>query len=155
VFEPDPTIAFVPASRQQVVALVESLNQPQISIPGKPPQSVQAHLCGLRNANGSLSLFVSLHLPLSAENVVYVQEPRELPLEAYRGAEADGLHFLESMGFMLDNLNFQNLGAEQQDAILKRVPLFSPTRSPPARVPDAAAARAARAAALARLLVSF
>jgi len=153
VFQPDPTIAFVPAARQQVVALIESLNQPQISIPGKPPQSVQAHLCGLRNPNGSLSLFVSLYLPQSAENVVYVQEPREFPLEAYRSVEADGLHFLESMGFMLDNLNFRNLGAEQQDAILKRVPLFSPPRPPAAGpAPDSAAARAA---ALARLLVSF
>jgi hypothetical protein len=152
VFQPDPTIAFVPAAREQVVALIESLNQPQISIPGKPPQAVQGHLCGLRNANGTFSIFVSLYLPQSAENVVYVQEPREFPIEAYRGKEAEGLHFLESMGFMLDNLNFRNLGAEQQDGLLARVPLFSPPR---ASAPAHADAAAARAAAVARLLASF
>jgi hypothetical protein len=34
--------------------------------------------------------------------------------------------FLESMGFMLDNLNFRSIGTEQQEAALKRIPLFSP-----------------------------
>jgi hypothetical protein len=135
------------------VALVESINQPQISIPSKPPQSVTGHLCGLRNPDGSLSLYVSLWLPQSGENVVYVHEPRELPLEAYREAEAEGLQFLESMGFMLDNLNFRNLGPEQQQRTLDRVPLFSRPR--PSRAEGATRERARSPEALARLLASF
>ena len=76
MFEPDPSIAYIPASREQVVALVESINQPQVSIPGKEPQSVQGFLCGLRNEDGNFSIFVSLFLPRSGENVVYVSERR-------------------------------------------------------------------------------
>jgi len=129
VFEPDPSIRFIPATRDQVVALVESINQPQVSIPGKEPQAVQGFLCGLRNPTGTFSIFVSLFLPKTGENVVYVSDRRELEMEEYRRVEIEGLHFLESMGFMLDNLNFRNLAHAQQVETLKRVPLFQEPRA--------------------------
>ena len=132
MFEPDPGIRFIPATREQLIALVESINQPQISIPGKAPQAVQGYLCGLRNPNGSFSIFVALFLPKSGENVVYTHPRRELSLEEYREVEIEGLHFLESLGFMLDNLNFRNLGAAQQGETLKRVPVFHPPGGAPA-----------------------
>lgn len=131
MFEPDPSIRFIPATRDQVVALVESINQPQVSIPGKEPQAVQGFLCGLRNPTGTFSIFVSLFLPKTGENVVYVSDRRELEMEEYRRVEIEGLHFLESMGFMLDNLNFRNLAHAQQVETLKRVPLFQEPRAVP------------------------
>jgi len=152
VFEPDPSIAYIPASREQVVALVESINQPQVSIPGKEPQSVQGFLCGLRNEDGRFSIFVSLFLPRSGENVVYVSERREVGMEEYRDVEIEGLHFLESMGFMLDNLNFRNLAPAQQIETLKRVPLFQVPR--PAATAASEASEARSAARIARLLAS-
>jgi hypothetical protein len=120
VFEPDPTILFIPATREQVVALVESINQPQVSIPGKEPQVVQGFLCGIRNENGTFSIYVSLYLARTRENVVYASDKREVGMEEYRDVEVEGLHFLESMGFMLDNLNFRNLAHAQQVETLKR-----------------------------------
>lgn len=156
-FKPEPSITWISAGREQVVAVVESINQPQVSVPGKPSQQVFGHLCGVRNANGSFSIFVALHLPTTGENVVYVHDRRQLTVEEYRDVEVEGLHFLESMGFMLDNLNFRNLSPEVQEATLKRIPLFSQPR-PPAEAPSgAAAARPAGsdAARVARLLSSF
>lgn len=155
MFQPDPSIRFIPASREQVVALVESINQSQVSIPGKSPQAVQGFLCGLRNPSGTFSIFVALHLPRTGENVVYLHPRRELDLDEYREVEIEGLHFLESMGFMLDNLNFRNLAQAQQVETLKRIPLFHPPRPPSA----AAATPEGRdprgdAARLARLLAS-
>lgn len=157
MFRPDPTIAFVAAVREQVVALIESINQAQISIPGKQPQAAQGHLCGLRNPNGSFSAFVGLYLPESAENVVYAREPREFPREQYLEAEAEGVHFLESMGFMLDNLNFRSLAVEVQESTLKRVPLFSSQKKPVARAgaPEPNGSSAQRQGALARFLAGF
>jgi hypothetical protein len=152
VFRPDPSISHVPATREQVVAVIESINQPQISIPTKAPQSVQAHLVGLRNPNGSFSIYVGLHLRQSAENVIYVHERRELPVEAYPEVEMEGLQFLESMGFMLDNTNIRNLAPEAQDQILSRVALFTRPRAAP---PAVAVARPSPAQSLARLLAGF
>jgi hypothetical protein len=153
VFKPEPSIAWIPALREQIVAVVESINQPQVSIPGKQPQQVSGHLVGVRNGNGTLSVYVGLHLPRTAENVVYVHHRAQLTAEQSRDAEAEGLQFLESMGFMLDNLNFGNLSPEVQDAAVKRVPLLS---DPRARGETAAPARAgSERARLARLLASF
>ena len=157
MFQPDPSLPFVRATREQVVALVESINQPQVSIPGKTSQAVQGYLCGLRNPNGTFSILVSLFLPKTGENVVYLHDRRQVSLEEYREVEIEGLQFLESMGFMLDNLNFRNLAPAAQESTLKRVPVFSPPRPPPARAQAAPEARAAASgpARLARFLASF
>jgi hypothetical protein len=85
--------------------------------------------------------------------------------------ELEGLQFMESMGFMLDNLNFRNLPADAQEKTLRRIPLFFPGAGPaPAAPPPAPAAPAAHpaeasapasappaddAARIARLLASF
>ncbi len=155
-FKPDPSIAWVQASREQVVAVVESINQPQVSIPGKSPQQVSGHLCGVRNANGSISIFVALHLAKTGENVVYVHDKRQLTVEEYRDVEIEGLQFLESMGFMLDNVNFRNLSPEVQAETLKRVPLFSPPRPSSAKVAEGdSRSTASGDTRVARLLASF
>jgi hypothetical protein len=156
VFKPEPSITWVPAAREQVVAVVESINQPQVSIPGKASQQVFGHLVGIRNANATFSIYVALFLPKTGENVVYVHDRRQLTVEEYRDVEIEGLHFLESMGFMLDNLNFRNLGADVQDQTLRRIPLFSEPRPPG----EAAAAPPGKPggsepARVARLLASF
>ncbi len=154
MFTPDPSILFVSATREQVVALIEGINQPQVSIPGKPPQGVSGHLCGLRNADGTFSIYVALHLPKTGENVVYLHPRRQVAADEYRQVQDEGLHFLESMGFMLDNLNYRDMAPALQEATLRRVPLFSPPRPAAASssVVDGAAAEAAR---VARLLASF
>jgi hypothetical protein len=154
VFEPEPAITWIPAVREQVVAIVESINQPQVSIPGKASQQVFGHLVGIRNGNGTFSIYVGLFLPKTAENVVYVHDRRQLGVDDYREVEIEGLHFLESMGFMLDNLNFRNLSPEMQDQTLKRIALFSRPRPPGEAAPGAKPA-AGDPARLARLLASF
>jgi hypothetical protein len=156
MFSPDPSIAYLPATRDQVVALIESINQPQVSIPGKSPQTVQGYLCGVRNANGSFSIVAALYLSKTGENVVYVHDQRQVGVEAYREVEIEGLHFLESMGFMLDNLNFRNMSPDLQEATLRRVPLFS--EHPPvmaSATPAPARSTQEDQARLARLLASF
>jgi hypothetical protein len=152
VFRHDPALTHLTATREQVVAVVESINQPQISIPGKAPQLAQAHLVGLRNANGTFSVVVGLFLPHGGENVVYLPERREVALEGYGEAELEGLHFLESMGFMLDNVHFGRLAPEAQEQVLRRLPIFSRPR------PAAASGGETRPSprqALARLLGGF
>jgi hypothetical protein len=142
MFHPEPSLTWVPATREQVVAIIEAINQPQVSITGKPPQTVTGHLCALRNANGTFSIYVALHVPRSGENVVYVHDRRQVTLEEYRDIEIEGLQFLESMGFMLDNLNFRNLSPEVQEQTVRRIPLFGGRPEPVA--PSAAAPGPAR-----------
>lgn len=158
MFRPEEGITHVPVTKEQVVGIVESINQPQVSIPGKSPQMVAGWLVGIRNANATFSIFVGLHLTKTGENVIYLDDAqRHVAMEAYRDLEVEGLHFLESMGFMLDNLNFRNLAVEAQDETMKRIPLFQPPRPPTAQAAGGASekADASESAAVARFLASF
>ena len=157
MFRPEEGITHVPVTKEQVVGIVESINQPQVSIPGKAPQQVAGWLVGIRNPNGTFSIFVGLHLTKTGENVVYLHDERHIAVERYRELEAEGLHFLESMGFMLDNLNFRNLAADGQEETMKRIPLFQPPRGPTAAGAAAAAAKTEGGPAVAagRFLASF
>ena len=96
---------------------------------------------------------IALHLPRTAENVVYVHERRKLTVEQYREVELEGLQFLESMGFMLDNLNFRNLDTTQQEQVLRRIPLLAGPGIPARPVQPAGAGP--DLGRLARLLASF
>lgn len=146
MFRSEPSISHLPVTQDQVVAVVESINQPQVSVPGKLPQTVFGHLCGVRNPNGTFSIYVGLHLAKSGENVIYVNDKAQLTVEEYRAVEVEGLHFLESMGFMLDNLNFRNLTPDLQEQTFRRLSLFHPPRPPgPTPAPAAAPAGAAPA----------
>ena len=148
MFQPDPSISHLAVPREQVMSLLESINQPQISIPGKASQATQAYLCGIRNADGSFAVFVSLFLAEAGENVVYAHVPPRLLAAQCAAAAEEGRHFLESMGFILDDLNFRAMAPEQQALAMERFPLFSAPRAAPAD-------RATSPAALARLLASF
>ena len=129
MFQPEEGITHVPVTKEQIVAIVESINQPQVSIPGKSPQQVEGWLVGIRNANGTFSIFVGLHLTKTGENVVYLHEDRHVAVEAYRDLEIEGLHFLESMGFMLDNLNFRDLAADRTGRDDEAHPALPPAAS--------------------------
>jgi hypothetical protein len=83
--------------------------------------------------------------------VVYVHDRAQLAVEDYRDAEVEGLNFLESMGFMLDNLNFRNLTPEMQSRTFERIPLFHPPRPPGSAAAPASAGPAQPAPDLARL----
>lgn len=159
MFAADPRITHIPAAREQIASLYASLNKPHIAVPGKQAQEVQACLIGI-GVGGAFSAFVYLFLTQSLEAVVYVDHER-LRVEAsgYRDLESEGLGFLESMGFIMEPLNFRSLAPEQQAEVMKSLPCF--TKDLKALAGPAAAQAAAAEHVdppqlrLARLLASF
>jgi hypothetical protein len=154
VFSIDPTLLHIDAVREQVVAIIESVNQPHVAIPGKQPQPAQAWVAGVRNANASFSLYIYLFLAGAQEPVIYVYAQRQFALESYREVETDALNFVESMGFMRENVNFRNLAPESQDELLSRIPVFAPIESGEAAIEEAPEV-SERGQRLARLLGAF
>jgi len=154
MFSIDDTLTHIPATREQIVAVLESINQPHVVLPGKEPQGAQAFLCGLRNGNATFSVYVYLLLKQTREPVIYLGQERQFPLEHYRQAEAEAITFVESMGFMMENTHFRNQPPEAQEELLKRIPAFSP---PATAAPSTASSEANTEDAdrLARLLAAF
>ncbi|HCF56564.1 MAG TPA: hypothetical protein DFS52_01025 [Myxococcales bacterium] len=125
MFAADPRITHIPALREQVVSLSASLNKPHIAVPGRAAQEVQAYVVGIV-AGGGFSLFVYLFLTSTFEAVVYVDHDRlRVDAQGYKDVETEAMAFLESMGFMMEPLNFRRLSPEQQDEVMKNVPCFT------------------------------
>ncbi len=133
----DPTLDHVPARREHVIALFESINQPLVNIPKYGTASTGAFVLGTRNDQGAFTAFVYLYQPETRAVVVYVSEPRALALEAYRREEQEAIRFVESMGFMIDNVHFPTLAPPEQDTVMGRIPMFRPPAPPEQRGFDA------------------
>lgn len=125
MFSIDPSIRVVKATREQVATLVEAINEPNVAVPGEAAQPARAWVIGVRNPTGTFSIAIYLWLAVSRKPVVYLHEKRWLQADQYAEAEGEAVSFCESMGFMLDNLNFRNLDGAAQTALLAKLPPFS------------------------------
>ncbi len=160
MFSVDTSVRHIAVQRGVVVALYASLNKPHLAVPGKTAQEAQAFICGVRNANATFSIYVSLYLTATHEMVHYTDSDRpEVAAAQFRDAEADAVGFVESMGFMIEDLGFRNLPPDQQDQLIKTLPPFvtdvKATARPAASQPEGAGEGATPAVKLARLLAAF
>lgn len=159
MFNIDERLKGLPARRDQVVALYQSINSPHLLVPGKPAGAAQGYIAGIRGPVG-FGVFVYLYLAEVADCAVYVHDLRSLTPEQYREVEQEAIAFLESMGFMMDNLNFSTLPVERQEELIRTLPVFQRDPKPTAPVPGADRGRvetpkAPANTALGRLLASF
>jgi hypothetical protein len=122
MYQLDPRLRGIPANRDQLVAVFQSINSPHLAIPGKQAGPAQGYVVGLRGAQG-FAAFVYLYLPEPQDCAVYVPD-RSVTSEEYKEAESEALGFVESMGFMMDNMNFRSLGVEAQAELMRTLPVF-------------------------------
>jgi Tfp pilus assembly protein PilF len=127
----DERLRGLPAVKDQVVQLYQSLNAPHLAIPGRKAGPAMAFVLGLRGPSG-FAVFVYLYMQQSGESAVYVPSNGTVPAEQFQSEEAEALGFTESMGFIMDNLNFRGRPPDEQDAIIRTMPVFMREPPPPA-----------------------
>ena len=125
----DGSLDHIPAKRAHVVSLHESINQPLVNIPGYGAAPTGAFILGTRNDRGVFTVFVYLYQPQTRAVLIYVSEPRSLTAEQLGMEEKEAVRFVESMGFMVDDVGFQRLSTEEQRGVIERVRLFRPLGS--------------------------
>lgn len=126
----DGSLDHIPARRAHVVSLLESINQPLVNIPGYGAAPTGAFTLGTKNDHGAFTVFVYLFQPQTQAVLIYVSEPRALTSEQLVQEEAEAVRFVESMGFMMDDVRFGQLSVADQDAVMERVPMFRPLSAP-------------------------
>jgi hypothetical protein len=119
---------------EQVVAVIESINAPNISIPEIGTEPTKAYLVGVRLPAGSFTVFCYLLQLESMRPIIYLSDPPEVSIDEYPVLEGDAIQFAESMGFMLDNMNFRARPPEEMMALAEQLPFF---RDPPPPQPKA------------------
>jgi hypothetical protein len=125
VFEVHPEFTYISSNRDQIVAVIESINSPMVAAANKPLEPAKSYIVGVRNPSGLFSIYVYLHLLQSKECLIYLHDPTEIPMEDYHDTEVEALQFVESMGFMVDNLNFRKMAPDQQQTLMDEMPVFS------------------------------
>jgi hypothetical protein len=158
----------------QVVAVIESINAPNVALPVHGTGATKAYIVGVRFPSGTFTVFIYMHMLDAGAVTIFAHEPFEVSLTDYPALEGSAIHFAESMGFMLDNLNFRARLPEDQANLVSTLPFFRDGPPPAERAPgfhsksssttppvasathDAQAGAQAQALApLARLLGSF
>lgn len=109
---------------ESVVAVIESINSPNISIPEIGTEPTKAYLVGVATPGGGYGIFCYLLFLETNIPIIYISNPPEVAFEQYGGLESDAIQFAESMGFMLDNLNFRAQPAEIQARMIEQLPFL-------------------------------
>lgn len=163
MFTPLPGHSVLPIAFEQVVAVIESINTPNIAIPELGTEPTKAYLVGALTPAGGAALFCYLLQLDTNRPILYISNPSEVALDQYTWLETESIQYVESMGFMLDNLGFRARDPAEQRGLYDSL---APFREQHARlagsVPLTSAAMALpqddappERVALARLLSSF
>jgi hypothetical protein len=113
----------IQVDRERVVAIIESINTPMVAAEERTTQLAKVFIVGISNKNATFSICIYLYLIESKECLIYLCDPPEIQMGAYRETELEALQFVESMGFMVDNLHFRNLSSQQQSTLLQDLPI--------------------------------
>ena len=120
-----PQLKRLPVHPDQLVAVIESVNTPMVAAEGRPLEATKAYILGVRNQDGTFSIYIYLHLQQSHQCLIYLHQPPAVTLENYQNTELEALQFVESMGFIVDNLNYAALDVQQKQQVLSRLPVFT------------------------------
>ena len=107
-----------------VVAVIESINTPNISIPELGAEPTKAYLVGVATPAGGFGIFCYLLFLDSNTPIIYISNPPEVSFEQYGLLEGEAIQFAESMGFMLDNMNFRAQSPETVGRLVEALPFF-------------------------------
>ena len=151
MFSLDASIKGVPATKEQVASLLQSINSPHVAIPGKPAGPAQAFIVGLRRPTG-FGIYIYLFLAEAQDCAVYVSDRKNLKPDEFATAEQEAIGFVESMGFFVDTMNFRSLPVDDQEELIRTLPVF---QKAPAGTRTSEESQPATGGALGRFFASF
>lgn len=124
MFTPLPGHTVLAIGTEHIVAVIESINTPNIAIPELGTEPTKAWLVGCLTPGGGASVFCYLLMLDTNRPILYMANPAEVTLDQYTWLENESIQYVESMGFMLDNLNFRARPPGEQQALVDSLPFF-------------------------------
>jgi len=123
MFEISKDKSYVAAEREQVARLIMSFNEPMVAPSRHSAQPTQAYICTLKEGEG-FSVYIYLYLTIEKIGIIYEYTDKITDTKSLRTAEDEALQFTETMGFIVDDLNFEYLEISEQNKLLASIPLF-------------------------------
>jgi hypothetical protein len=124
MFKWDETLAKlnVPASR--ALKLYRSMRDVQLALPGLPSQEASAYLCQYQ-VGKTVATVAVFHLHGSRQLAFYCSDPREVSPQKSENLLEQGLNFVESMGFLLSDMDIDLLDGSDREKLWESLPLQS------------------------------
>lgn len=124
MFTLDPDFTHLDVPREQLLTLLASINAVAANVPGIPTSPAMAYVAVWQTEPNLGQMVIYLYYRAHDRAVGYRPDPAKFPLLQLSELMDDAREFLESMGFMLDDLAFRAMPAALQEATLTRLPLF-------------------------------
>ncbi|OHB32557.1 MAG: hypothetical protein A2X84_07855 [Desulfuromonadaceae bacterium GWC2_58_13] len=108
MFEWDKACERLEVAPERVRRLLRSLGDTQVALPGLPSQKSSAYLCAYEDSRG-VQVVVVFHLLVSRRLAVYRHDQGRVAPQNLKAVLDEGMHFAESLGFLLDDQEFHLL----------------------------------------------
>ena len=122
MFQWDKSIMTLDITVDQVVHLFRSMRDVQLALPGLPAQEASAYLCQYRMTQG-VGTTAAFHLHKSGQLAFYINAPHEVPVDKAEAVLDQALVFVESMGFLLTDLDIHLLSVADRELLWGSLPL--------------------------------
>ncbi|WP_429884453.1 hypothetical protein [Geoalkalibacter halelectricus] len=122
MFLPDEARTHLPIATAQVVRLLRSINPVAVALTGYPGQRAGAFLCVFTAGEG-VRVSVVLELFDSRRLLFYNYEQERVEEGELDAVVDEGLYFVESMGFLMTDLELQTLPKQQREQMWRTLPL--------------------------------
>jgi hypothetical protein len=124
MFRWEKTLSSLAVPAGAVLHLFRSMRDVQLALPGLPAQEASAYLCQYATPEGVGTTAV-FHLHKSSQLAFYLEAPHEVAAEQAEAKLDQALVFVESMGFLLTDLDIQLLGDGDRELLWSALPLQS------------------------------
>ncbi|GEM_PF-6108889 len=117
-----PDIKYISATPDEILELYRSTNESLVQIPGFQGENSEAFLITL-NLGGKIEAYLYFFLKESLTGVVY-RYTDQITRTNYIEVRDQGLYFLESMGFIMENTDFRKLPSAEKVNLMNSLPPF-------------------------------
>lgn len=126
MFSWDKSLTQIDVVVSQVVHLFRSMRDVQIALPGAPVQQATAFLCQYEQGGG-VETVAAFHLLKTNQLAFYCSDPRRVGADKAENMLDQGLNFVESMGFLLSDMDIHLLDEGDREMLWDSLPLRSGT----------------------------
>lgn len=124
MFVLEPSKRFIDTQKKSILTFIQSINLPMVAAADHPAEETQAFIITIQNVDRSLETYIYLHLQETNQSVLYAYDEAPFMGDRLDEAEGEALDFVESMGFMMDNMRINKISEEERRVIMEETPAF-------------------------------
>lgn len=129
MFKLDDSLEKLEMPSARVLKMFRSMRDVQLALPGQQSQEASAYLCQFRTDKG-VATVAAFHLQNSGKLAFYRSDPREVNVQNASSMLEKGLDFVESMGFLLTDMDIDQMEESDREMLWTSLPLYKgPGRS--------------------------